>query len=368
MDELFYSDLQYEFDQLALFGEVTYSLTDRLDLTGGLRWYDFDEDRTQTFDGLFADPGTTSGTVTADGVAPRVMASYRVSDATHLNAQVSKGFRLGGINDPLNVPLCTDEDLERFTGFPFWEDEELWNYEIGSKSTIMGGKGRLNAALFYMDISELQATITAGSCSSRLILNVPQASSTGLELEWAAQVSDHLDFAVSTSYVNSELDSTLTQPGPGGVPIVLGGIEKGNRLPTVPEFQFAAAANYQWLMQNDWLGYVTGTYKHIGSRYTQIGDQAEGFGTVNLLSFEPNTIGGPLTASTFTFNPELPSYDLFNLRVGISNVKWDIALFINNITDETAFLALDQERGTRARVGYLTNQPREFGISTRVNF
>ena len=45
-----------------------------------------------------------------------------------------------------------------------------------------------------------------------------------------------------------------------------------------------------------------------------------------------------------------------------------MALFLNNLTDERAFLALDRERGLRARVGYLTNPPRTFGISTRVNF
>jgi iron complex outermembrane receptor protein len=48
--------------------------------------------------------------------------------------------------------------------------------------------------------------------------------------------------------------------------------------------------------------------------------------------------------------------------------KWDVALFVNNLTNERALLALDQERGTRARVGFLTNQPRTIGISTRVNY
>ena len=109
-------------------------------------------------------------------------------------------------------------------------------------------------------------------------------------------------------------------------------------------------------------------FQHVGERFTQIGDQAAGFGTVNLLAFDPNNIGGPLTADTFTFDPELPSYELLNLRLGFLNERWDAALFVNNVTDETAFLALDQERGTLARVGYLTNQPRSFGVSTRVSF
>src|SRR5262249_31605603 len=106
-DGLFWSDLHYKFKQYALFGETTHSMNDRLDLTGGLRFYNYDEKRVQTFDGIFADPGTTRGSSSADGFAPRVMMSYKLSDATRLNAQVSKGFRLGGINDPLNVPLCT---------------------------------------------------------------------------------------------------------------------------------------------------------------------------------------------------------------------------------------------------------------------
>ena len=84
---------------------------------------------------------------------------------------------------------------------------------------------------------------------------------------------------------------------------------------------------------------------------------------VDLNSFAPNTIGGPLTESTFTFDPLLPAYTLVNLRAGVTRANWETAFFVNNVTDERAFLALDRERGTRARVGYLTNQPRTFGVS-----
>ncbi len=367
-DVLYYSDLTYKFDQLALFGEATVSIGDRLDLTGGLRWYDFQEDRVQTFDGIFADPGTSRGSSTASGVAPRVIASYRLSDATRLNAQISKGFRLGGINDPLNVPLCTPQDLVTFGGRDTWADEELWNYEVGSKSTIAGGRGAFNAAAFYMDINDLQATVTAGSCSSRVIFNVPKARSTGVEVEFELAPTDSFDFALSATALNSELRSTLTSTDAAGHVSVVAGIEEGNRLPTVPEFQAAAAATYRWQMAAGRAGYFTGVYQHVGSRYTQIGDQAAGFGTVNLNSFAPNNIGGPFTQSTFTFDPELPAYNIINLRLGLLINNWDAALFVNNVTDEIAYLALDQERGTRARVGYLINQPRTIGISTRVNF
>ena len=88
---------------------------------------------------------------------------------------------------------------------------------------------------------------------------------------------------------------------------------------------------------------------------------------MNLNSFGANTIGGPLTQGTFTFDPELPAYDIANLRLGFLSGKWDLAVFVNNLFDERALLALDQERGTLARVGYLVNQPRTFGVSTRIN-
>ena len=366
-DELFWSDLLYDFDQLALFGEVTVALTERFHLTGGLRWYDFDERRVQTFDGIYSDPGTNRGEIVARGAAPRVIASYDVTEATQVNAQVSKGFRLGGINDPLNTPLCTPRDLETFGDRETWEDEELWNYEAGAKTTFLGGRGTLNVSGFYMDIRNLQATVTAGSCSSRIIFNVPESRSAGMELEIAAQPTPLFDFALAASVADGRLQSTLESYDAGGNSTgIIAGIEEGKRLPTTPLFQATAAATWRWLMGR-WVGYLSGTYQHVGSRYTQIGDQAAGFGAVNLLAL-PNTIGGPLTQHTFTFDPELPAYNILNVRVGVLRGVWDIAFFINNVTDERAFLALDQERGTLARVGYLTNPPRRFGVATRFDF
>ncbi len=366
-DVLFFSRLHYKLKQYALFGEATWKVTDRLAITGGLRYYHFKEDRTQIFDGIFADPSPKPGSIKADGFAPRLMASFAASPSTNLNAQVSKGFRLGGINDPLNAPLCTPTDLRTFGGHANWKDETLWNYEVGSKTAFMGGRGSLNLAAYYMDIKDLQATVTAGSCSSRVVFNVPKARAPGIELELTAAPNSSFDFAISGSYTDSTLQSTLTSTDATGHVTVVSGIEKGNRLPTVPRFQMVAAATFQRPMMSSWLGYATATYQYVGSRYTQVGDQAAGFGTVNMLTFT-GIIGGPLTQGTFTFDPLLPAYSIANLRVGMLNDTWDIALFVNNIADEQALLALDQERGTRARVGFLVNQPRTFGISSRVKF
>jgi iron complex outermembrane receptor protein len=371
-DSLYFSDLGYDLNQFALFGEGTLSLTDQFSLTAGLRYYHFDEDKEQVFDGIFANDNTGTalvsqpGSTEADGVAPRVIATYKLSETAHLNAQVSRGFRLGGINDPLNEPLCTPADLVTFGGRDAWDDETVWNYEVGFKSRVLKGNGAFGVSAFYMDISDLQATVTAGSCSSRVVFNVPKARSQGFEVEFEAAPNRHVDFAISASFNDAEMRSTLTSTDAEGNVSVVSGIEKGRRLPTVPEFQMAAAATFQWEVTPGSLAYMTGTYQHIGSRFTQVGD--EDLGTLDLLSFGANTIGAPLTASTFTYDPELPAYDILNLRVGVRRNQWDVSAFINNVTDERAFLSLDRERGTRARIGYMTNQPRTFGIATRFDF
>jgi iron complex outermembrane recepter protein len=371
-DSLYWSELAYNLNQFALFGEATLHFAEQFDVTGGLRYYHFSEDKEQIFDGIFGnDNNGTSlvsqpGSTDANGIAPRLIATYKFGGNSNLNAQVSRGFRLGGINDPLNVPLCTSQDLATFGGREAWKDETVWNYEVGYKARVMNGNGAFNVAGFFMDIRNLQATVTAGSCSSRVIFNVPKARSRGFEVEFEAAPNRNVDFAVSASVNDATLRSTLTSTDPAGAVSIVSGIEEGRRLPTVPRFQLASAATYQWEVRPGSLAYVTGTYQHIGARFTQVGDEDLHF--LDLLSFAPNTIGGPLTATTFFYDPELPGYDIVNLRVGVRRAGWDVSAFLNNATDERALLSFDRERGTRARIGFLTNQPRTFGIATRFDF
>jgi iron complex outermembrane receptor protein len=54
--------------------------------------------------------------------------------------------------------------------------------------------------------------------------------------------------------------------------------------------------------------------------------------------------------------------------VGLRADQWEGSLFVNNVWDERAFLSLDRERGSRARVGYLTNRPRTYGVTVRRSF
>ena len=367
-DTPYFSHLTYDFKQFALFGEGTWRFNDQWSLTGGLRYYDFDEDRLLTFAGVFADMGYTDepGSTSSDGFSPRAILAFRPNSDVLVTAQYSRGFRLGGINDPLNVTLCQGNDIDVYGGHPTWDDEKTQNYELGLKTTLADGRVQFNAAAFYTDIDGLQVIADAGSCSSRIILNA-QARSVGGEIELFARPNEHWDFGISATYANSEI--TKSQTDTVGNPIA--GIRKGNRLPTAPEFQAAASATYSWAWSTTLDSYVTFTFQHVGSSYTQLADQEPNFGLIatggppGSARFIP--FGDP-TITSFAFAAELPSYELGNLRFGLRGGKWEAAAYINNLWDERALLSIDRERGRSARVGYLTNVPRTYGVSLNYKF
>lgn len=355
----FNSDLPFTLEQFAIFGEASYELTDRLTFTAGGRYYDFEEERTITTGGLFASRNTGRIDRTAsDGFTPRFLLSYKASDDVTINAQASQGFRLGGVNDPLNIPLCNAQDLALFGGFQDFDDETLWNYELGVKTQ---GRGfTLNAAAFYNDISNLQVTLDAGSCSSRIVFNVPEAYAAGVELELGVSPATGLAFNLSGSYIKSEFETTL----PGALAAATG-IRDGNRLPSVPEFQVSLNGSYEWNVSDSTLAFVTGSFQHVGSRFTQPADQESNPRTfVHNLPFA----GMPASAAT-TVDLLLPDYQLVNLSAGVElDSGLTLTAYVNNVFDENPLLSFDRERGGRARLGFNVGQPRTFGVTARQTF
>ncbi|MDO8862137.1 TonB-dependent receptor [Haliea sp. E1-2-M8] len=359
-DSPYNSDLPYDIEQMAVFGEVTFDITERLNMTLGGRFYDFEEERRFTTGGLFSNGDDQVDSTSSDGFNPRVLVSYDVSDEMTVNAQASQGFRLGGVNDPLNVPLCDDGDLETFGAFQAYDDETLWNYELGFKSEF--DKVRFNAAMFYTDIEDLQVTLDAGSCSSRISFNVPEAHTLGVEWELTAYPMELLMLTFSGSLLEAEFDSTVTDSSGN----VLGGVEDGNRLASVPEFQMAASATYTFPVNafgsNEM--YLTAMFQHVGERYTQPSDQVAGAG--NFVSGLP--FGGATGAEVTAVDLELDAYEQVNLRAGIVWDTFETVFYVDNVTDENAQLSFDRERGGRARLAYRNNQPRTIGVTLRKFF
>lgn len=357
------ADILYDIEQKAVFGEASYAFGEKFTLTAGGRYYDFSEDRLFKSGGLFSNGDNQTGSTKSDGFTPRLLASFNATDSVTINAQASKGFRLGGINDPLNIPLCSGGasgvDALTYGNRPRYDDETLWNYELGVKTQ---GRGfTFNAAAFYTDIKNLQVTADAGSCSSRVVFNVPKAHTQGIEFELSASPAEGLDLGISGSLVSAKFDSSVTTTAGA----VIAGIRDGNRLPTVPKFQLSANATYSFPVSDGAEAYVATSIQHVGNRITQPSDQ-EG----NPRSFVSGLAfaGAPGTNAT-TLNLVLPSYQLVNLSAGVDFENGlSIIGYVNNLFDENALLSFDRERGGRARLGFSTNSPRTYGVTVRKSF
>lgn len=359
VDSPYSADLPYDIKQFAVFGEATFNISDAFRITAGGRWYDFEEDRVFWSGGLFSNgDGPFTDSTSSDGFTPRILASWEFSDEITLNAQASQGFRLGGVNDPLNATLCTPEDEAIFGAFQSYSDEKMWNYEAGMKSTFDNGV-TFNAAVFYSDIEDLQVTLDAGSCSSRISFNVPDAHTSGVEFELSASPTEQLFLSLAGSFLESEFDTTVTD----ATGAILGGIEDGNRLASVPEYQFAATGEY--VFETGWFGgseaFINGTVHHVGDRYTQPSDQVIDAG----LFRSELPYGGADGLGVTTLDLNLDPYTIVNLSAGIVKEDWSATLYIHNVGDENANLSFNRERGGRARLAFFTNRPRTIGLTFR---
>lgn len=352
------SDLPYDIRQTAIFGEASYEFTPRFTVTAGGRYYDFSEERQFVSGGLFANGDNRTDRTESNGFSPRLIATWEPADDVRVNGQVSKGFRLGGVNDPLNLPLCSPADEALFGGFQDYDDETLWNYEVGVRA--QRSNFRFAAAAFYTDISNLQVTLDAGSCSSRIVFNVPEAHSAGVEFEIGVTPLPGLDLSLAGSVIEAQFDSTLPEPL-----ATTTGIREGNRLPSVPNIQLAASANYSFRVNDSTEGFVGATFQHVGGRFTQPSDQEN-----NPRSFVSGLPFGGATGNAATVvNLRLPNYQLVNLTAGVQlDSGLDVSIYVNNLLNENAILSFDRERGGRARLGFNIGQPRVIGLTVRQRF
>ena len=189
------------------------------------------------------------------------------------------------------------------------------------------------------------------------MFNVPKAHTTGVEAEFAVHPVPGLDLSLAGSYVNSEFDSTIDNP----VLASRTGIRKGNRLPTVPKFQVAATATYgqRFNDNSDW--YATASIQHIGSRFTQPGDQEPGAGIFSDAGGNASLFYDPVTGAFGSHDTDIGSlklraYNLVNVSAGL---KFDSGL---------EFVALRQQPvryGPEAVVRPRTRRSRPLGLQCR---
>ena len=225
--------------QTAVFGEVTWNLTDQWDVTGGLRWFEYDR---REFDILEVPKGLPvsgsydiGGRLDSSGVSNdtvmKFSTRYHFDDDRMVYLLYSEGFRLGGNNSQRAaatglVPLNYGPD-------------KLMNYEGGLKSEWLDNRLQLNVSLFHMVWDDIQVNADIDDAPWWLggTLNAGKATSTGAEINGTWYVTDNLQFEASAFLADAEFAETfMTQDGDT--------IPEGTSMPHSPERKLWAAVQY----------------------------------------------------------------------------------------------------------------------------
>jgi iron complex outermembrane recepter protein len=357
-----YSDSHTDWEQIAVFGEAVWHVTDKLDLTFGGRYFDRENVNlyfVERGEGNPADDyvdGVEEHKGSETEFVPKVAISYAFTDDIMGYALWTEGYRPGGTN--------------RSRGQPFFPTnyfaDKMTNYELGIKSTIFDGAGRANLTAFYMDWEDYQIELVdpsstactggedsiPGVCGQpwqAVVGNAGEAHILGIsgEFDWA--VTSQFTMGVKAEFIEAENDTTLDLSGDGS-PDVL----KGQELPITPEWTGSAYANYEWPISQ----WGEAVYARLQWSYRG----------------ETNNRLEPYPADGSNPNPQLVtgSSNIGDFMLGMRADTWDVSLFLNNITDERAVYT--QETGLfeygaasvadgRAHVGKsYVNRPREYGI------
>ena len=328
-------------EEIAVFGELSLRLSDKLRLTAGARWsettIDFTADRNGFVNGgpaVVMPPSRSSSRV-----VPKVLLELDVTDDVLVYGSASKGFRVGGVNMPVPVAFCaaeladlgiTNEDVATF------DSDSLWNFEFGMKSSWFDERVNLNVSAFNINWDNTLQTNRL-ACGFQYVANSGEAENKGVEVELQAVPVEGLNISMGLGYTDAEITK--------GDPLI--GTQEGDRILQVPEVTFNAAAEYNFPLFDDWEGYIRGDYSYYDD------------------SLSANNVSG-------TIPPRVrDSFELLNFRIGAYQAgSWDLALFVKNATNEHANLSdnrsIAAEKPGRPRI--VTNRPRSFGLEVRKDF
>jgi iron complex outermembrane receptor protein len=308
-------------DSYGIYGDVTWNVSDKFALIGGLRWtYDDKEWCTNTLQDDFGDAGfPTDGKLCTsedwDEATFRLVGQYNLSDDVMVFASVAEGFKGGGFN---NSTADTNGDFVGDTIVDF-DPETSIAYELGLKSTALDGRLQFNGSVFYTDYEDFQIQTTTLETGLQ-IGNGGDAETFGLEAEVNYSPTEGLVLMANYAY----LDAELTE-----------GIYDGNDLAYAPENTFSVGAN----LDHEFLG-----------------------GTLNWFAVYNYTDDFYHEANN---DNQEDSYGLLNARVSYTpqDGNWELALAGDNLTDEDyASFRWDFGLGQNLHWGYQRLLRAEFNI------
>lgn len=295
----------------ALFGNLIYTLADRLELTLATR---FDSDR-RSAQSLTAGP-VSKLTRTFTQLQPKVNLAYHASSDALFYVTYGRGFRSGSFN-----PYLSPADR-------IIKAEVTDNYEAGTKLEILEGAVSFNASLYHIDFRNrpYYFFLADGGNSSQNIVTIASASSEGVEIDLTARPIRALTIQASYGTVLGRVKRFDT-----------GQAYIGNDLPDTPDYTANVSADYRRPLSDD-----VDLLLHAGAR-------RQGrifYDLANLVETRPKTF--------------------VDARMGLERGGWTLTTFVQNLTNERF---LSNFTPTSVGIAFVQpNQPRSYGVELSAKF
>ena len=346
-----------EVERWGLFTHNKFYLTDDWTLQVGLRYQEVEVDRDMSLvagaNGIsVAPPGFVLEQILSednkhyedDSVTGQITVQYALGDDVNLYALVGTGWRPGGVTVTGSV---LPEDVLLF------DSEDSLSYELGFKSTLMGGAMRLSGAVFFQDFDDYISRVSAlnilgsdGDLTRSGITTNGDAEVWGAELEMSANLSENWYLGGALSYTNGEYADGTVLPC---------NEFDDNGAPVFPQGQPVAVCD----VGGDPIGRAADWSASFNSEYSMSFGSFEGYGRV-LYAY---------TGEQYTPDlGELDTYQTVDAFFGIRADQWNVELFARNLFDEEAIItgAAGSPPVRRQPTGYANRFPipsRRVGIS-----
>jgi outer membrane receptor protein involved in Fe transport len=293
----------------AAFADATFDFTDKLSVTGGIRFFksknslegffgfsDFYSSQTGVA-ACFGPPVVRGGPctnvdkVTEDnGHTYRLNAQYEIDDDRMVYLTYSTGYRPGGIN--------------RRGTLPPYQADYLKNLELGWKTQWLDRRVRWNGAVYSEKWDDFQFSFL-GANGLTEIRNAGKAKMKGIESDLSWVVAEGLTLNAAASYTDAELDEDYV-PDPSAPPAAV----KGTRLPVSAKVKVNATVRYEWTLMGDMEAHVQGSVVHTGSAWP------------DLQAADRDVVG------------KLPAYTTVDLVAGVQRENWRFEAYVKNLLDE----------------------------------
>ncbi|MEP7244672.1 MAG: TonB-dependent receptor [Gammaproteobacteria bacterium] len=342
--------------ELAGFGDVTYHLTDKFSVSGGLRYgkYGGTVDTAAGFNSAYftyalfglggplaltPNAASTAHFPSAEKTSWKASVTYEPSHDLTTYATVSTGYRTPVYNSRAgSVSIVNPNDLVIPAGAG---SDDLKNYELGLKGRWMEGRLTTNFAAYYIDWRNIQVQANRPSDSVQFATNVGRAESKGLEAEITVTPVSGLVFGLNGSLNEAKVTELSAEEA------VISGSVKGSRLAS-PHLQGSFYGTYSYKLGGSNTGFTSFQVQHVGSF-------PNGF---------PNSPGTRGTPSALYGNTD--SYSYANLQTGVGIGKMSATLYVENLGNSDAVVYIHPEAFIDSR--YAIVRPRTFGVRLGYEF